>query len=151
MLPLFRHGRDYYAGALMALLGSGVVAQGMTLRIGTLTNMGPGYFPIALGAILALLGLVIAATGSGTSDPADTLVLDVRGCAFIIAGTVAFIVLGEAFGFVAGTFSAVFLSALGDTKATLKGSLLLAAGMTLAGATVFTWLLSIPFQLFHWF
>lgn len=53
--------RDLLGGILLAGLGS-VVAMyaGSHYQMGELSRMGPGYIPVALGVILAMLGIVIA-------------------------------------------------------------------------------------------
>jgi len=50
--------RDFYAGALMMLIGLGACLEGLTYKLGTLTHMGPGFFPVALGVILVVLGML---------------------------------------------------------------------------------------------
>lgn len=56
--------RDYHDilwGGFLSLLGLTVaVYSSMHYDIGSLRRMGPGFFPVSLGAVLALLGLVIA-------------------------------------------------------------------------------------------
>jgi len=52
--------RDYYGGALMVLIGLGTAYQGSRYGLGTLTPMKSGFFPVAVGVILALLGLAFA-------------------------------------------------------------------------------------------
>ena len=61
--------RDFYAGGLMVLLGLGIALKGSTYRAGTLMHMGPGFLPTALGIILALLGIAIAAAALAPSAP----------------------------------------------------------------------------------
>ncbi len=73
-----------------------------------------------------------------------------RGWGCILAGPVMFIIFGEFFGMVAATFSCVFVSALGDRHATLKSSAILAAGITVIGAVLFSYVLKVPFPLFRW-
>jgi hypothetical protein len=51
--------KDFVGGILVLLIGIGAMVQGQTYNIGTLNRMGPGYFPVALGAILAGIGGVI--------------------------------------------------------------------------------------------
>ena len=41
--------RDFYAGTLMALLGTGTALHAGTYKLGTLMHMGPGFFPLVLG------------------------------------------------------------------------------------------------------
>ena len=42
--------KDYYGGALMVLIGLGAIYGGSDYHIGTLSHMGPGFFPAALVA-----------------------------------------------------------------------------------------------------
>src|SRR5450830_1232425 len=51
--------RDYYGGGLMLLFGLGAAFQGQQYHIGNLGSMGPGFFPVALGVLLALTGAAI--------------------------------------------------------------------------------------------
>jgi putative tricarboxylic transport membrane protein len=151
MLYLFRERRDLYAGALMILVGAGVAAEGLSLRVGALTHMGPGFFPLALGILLVGLGVIIAVSSRHDQNVEDAVGLDLRGGACILLGVTAFIALGSAFGFVAATFSAIFIAALGDRQSTPRASFALAAGLTVSGAIVFPYFLRVPFPLYHWF
>ena len=54
MILRSRRGRDYLGGVLMIALGLGAALEGSTYSIGSLSRMGPGFFPVALGVILAL-------------------------------------------------------------------------------------------------
>ena len=63
--------RDYYAGGLMLLLGVGAAMTGTGYKFGSLARMGPGFMPVVLGVVLAFLGLLIAGTALGSSEPDD--------------------------------------------------------------------------------
>jgi hypothetical protein len=56
--------KDVWGGLLMLVLGIVVAVQGTSYSIGTLSRMGPGYFPVALGVILALCGIAIGVQGA---------------------------------------------------------------------------------------
>ena len=71
MSTQFKMKRDYYAGGLMILIGLGAAAEGSNYHVGTLVRMGPGFFPVALGVILVLLGLMIAGTALASTEGAD--------------------------------------------------------------------------------
>jgi hypothetical protein len=143
--------RDYYAGALMLLLGVGASVTGMGYKFGTLARMGPGFMPVVLGVVLAFLGLLIAGTALGSSEPDDKKFLPDNpqwfGWLCIIAGPIAFIILGQYGGMIPAVFACVFVCALGDKTATYKSSLVLAAGITVFGVALFHYLLNIPFPL----
>ena len=146
--------RDFYAGVLMTLLGVGVTFNSTTYNLGTLMHMGPGMFPFILGIVLTFLGLMIFGTALATPLGEDEHILpknkEWRGWGCILAGPIMFIILGEFFGMVPATFSCVFVSALGDRESTLKGSFLLAAGVTFFGVLLFSYVLQIPFPMFRW-
>lgn len=57
---MHRDYQDLIWGAILALLGAGVAAYAaLQYEIGSLRRMGPGFFPVALGCVLALLGIAI--------------------------------------------------------------------------------------------
>lgn len=151
MLDLSSHKRDYYAGALMMLLGLGASLEGQRYGIGTLTRMGPGFFPVALGIIMIFLGVLIAGSAYVATEeekerffPAEN---QWRGWLCIIASPIFFIVLGEYAGLLPATFACVFVAALGDKQATLKSSFILAAGVTFFGVLLFSYVLKISFPI----
>jgi hypothetical protein len=146
--------KDFYAGLLMVLLGAGVALNSTTYNLGTLMHMGPGMFPFMLGIIMTFIGVLIFISGLMTPlDDGERILPDSmewRGWICILAGPLMFILFGEFFGMVAATFMCVFVSALGDRTATLKGSAMLAAGITILGAFLFSYVLKVPFPLFRW-
>ena len=154
MRHLFRLKRDYYAGALMVLLGLIAAHDGTRYPIGTLRQMGPGYFPLALGVILIILGIMIAGTAIGGSTSEDEDVIELRpqwwGWFCIIAGPALFILLGHYGGMLPATFACVFVAALGDRESTVKGAAILAAGVAIFGVLLFHYLLKLPMPMLSW-
>jgi uncharacterized membrane protein len=146
--------KDFYAGLVMVLLGAGVTLNSTTYNLGTFMHMGPGMFPFMLGILMIFVGMLIFISGLMTPIEEGEQILpdsmEWRGWACILAGPIMFIIFGEYFGMVAATFMCVFVSALGDRTATLKSSVLLAAGITVAGAVLFSYVLKVPFPLFRW-
>jgi hypothetical protein len=145
-----RH-KDYLGGALMGLLGLGVVLKSTSYKMGTLTRMGPGYFPVALGVILILMGLAIAITARFAADGEEkALPPEWRGWLCIALSIIAFVVLGKYGGLLPATFAIVFISALGDRDNTLKAALILALAIVTVCVVVFWWALQLQFPLFGW-
>lgn len=60
MKHLIKNPRDFWAGIMFLALGALFAGIGMTYKIGTAARMGPGYFPLVLGLLLAGFGLAIA-------------------------------------------------------------------------------------------
>ena len=148
--------RDFYAGGLMMLLGLGIALKGATYRAGSLMHMGPGFLPTALGIILVLLGIAIAAvalTPSGGGEE-DQRVLPEHpqwwAWLCILMSPVLFIFFGRYFGMAPGTFACVFVAALGDKAATWRGTIILATVVTIFGVGLFSYFLQIPMPIFTW-
>jgi hypothetical protein len=64
------HRKDLIGGGLMLALGIGAALQASQYEIGSLSHMGPGYVPLALGVILAATGALIMLAGL-RSAPAE--------------------------------------------------------------------------------
>ncbi|MFY9896167.1 MAG: tripartite tricarboxylate transporter TctB family protein [Xanthobacteraceae bacterium] len=149
--------RDFYAGGLMLLLGLGIAVKGSTYRGGTLMHMGPGFLPTALGIILVLLGITIAAAslagdGDGDSHGQSILPEQPQWWAWfcILMSPVAFIFFGRYFGMAPGTFACVFIAALGDKTASWKGTIILASVVTVFGVSLFSYFLQVPMPILTW-
>ena len=151
----FARHRDYYAGALMALIGAGAILEARNYGIGTLTQMGSGFFPAALGAGLILMGAIMAAAHSPApgahaavspgAHAAESL--DWRGALAIAAAVASFMLLARPAGLAPATFISVFVGALGTRTTTLRESALLAAGVTLFGVLLFSFGLKVQFPI----
>lgn len=62
-----RNRRDFWSGVMFAALGIAFVIFSREYQMGTPARMGPGFFPTMLGALLALLGLVVIWRSVGSS------------------------------------------------------------------------------------
>ena len=152
MILKSRRGRDYLGGVLMIALGLGAALEGSTYSIGSLSRMGPGFFPVALGVILALAGVAIAVTARFEENVVDTHAHapEWRGWICIGASVVAFVVIGRYGGLLPATFAIVFVSALGDRENTIAGAAVLAFACALVALVVFHFALQLQFPLFRW-
>jgi len=146
--------RDFYAGGLMILLGLGVALKGTTYRAGTLMHMGPGFLPTALGILLVLLGIAIAASAFSSADDEGQSLLPENpqwwAWFCILMSPVAFIAFGRYFGMIPGTFACVFIAALGDKTATWRGTVVLATVVTIFGVALFSYFLQVPMPILTW-
>ncbi|SPB14810.1 hypothetical protein NOV72_02041 [Caballeronia novacaledonica] len=145
--------RDVVGGVLMFGIGIAVAIHSMSLHLGSLSQMGPGYFPFALGAILTVVGLAIAVQGR-LSPPAEEEKeqhgAEWKAWFLICLGVMAFVVLARYLGLVVATFAVVFISALGDRKNTWRSAALLAIALVGVAIVVFWWALQIQLPLFKW-
>lgn len=148
--------RDYCGGLILVIVGLAAAFQAQSYQIGTLTRMGPGFFPAALGIILAAAGVVLLGTTMARNarhaviegEGARRHGPEWRGWICICLSVIAFAVLGELTGLVPATFACVFIAGLGDRDNSLRDIVLLSIGVTIAGVAVFWWGLGILFPLF---
>jgi hypothetical protein len=142
----------------MVLLGLGIALKGTTYRAGTLMHMGPGFMPTALGVILVLLGIAIAAAALSPSHDdghgSDQSLLPEHpqwwAWLCILMSPVLFIIFGHYFGMAPGTFACVFVAALGDKGATWRATFILATVVTIFGVSLFSYFLQVPMPIFTW-
>jgi len=149
--------KDYYGGALLMIVGIAASYASVSYRIGTLSSMGPGYFPFALGILIAITGALIAIMArSGKEEDGAALpghghgLPDLRGSACIILATVAFYFAGEYLGLLPATFAITFISAMGDRDNTWKQAFVLSLAMVVIATVVFHWALKLQMPLFTW-
>src|ERR1700754_2652406 len=62
---------DVAAGALFAAIGIATIATASDYPLGTMRSIGPGYFPILIGGVLALLGAAIGFHGLSFGSAVD--------------------------------------------------------------------------------
>lgn len=151
--------KDYYGGALLMIVGIAAAYAAVSYRIGSLSAMGPGYFPFALGILTAIIGALIAITAIGDKDNGKQQAAnvghghgmpDLRGTVCIVLATVAFYFIGDWFGLLPATFAITFLSAIGDRDNTWKEALILSIVMMLVAWIVFYWALKLQMPLYKW-
>jgi hypothetical protein len=148
--------KDYYGGGLMVLIGLAAIYASVPYKIGSLARMGPGFFPCAIGVLMAITGVLIAATASSQKEPVPAMVghahglPDLRGAVCIILALLAFIFCGYYLGLLPATFAIVFIAALGDRSNTVVQAVVLALAMSVISAVVFSWALQLQLPLFKW-
>jgi hypothetical protein len=153
--------KDHVGGVLLVVLGIAVVVAGVGYGMGTLRQMGSGFFPVVLGALLAAIGAALLfsagrTAGEGTHEPPAEMahlagpVLQWRGWLCIAGAALAFVVLGAHGGLVPASFASVFIAALGDRGNSVRAAAALAAALTVAGVLVFHHGLHLMLPLFTW-
>jgi putative Ca2+/H+ antiporter (TMEM165/GDT1 family) len=141
----------------MMLLGLFIAVKGTTYRAGTLMHMGPGFLPTALGILLVLIGIAIAAASftpaaDGSEEDQRILPEHPQWWAWfcILMSPILFIVFGRYFGMIPATFSCVFIAALGDRQATWIGTIVLSTVVTVFGVALFSYFLQVPMPILTW-
>lgn len=142
----WRGNTDFYSGLLLAVVAAFALIYVRTLDIGTVQQMGPGYFPLGLALILLGMGLVLIAKGVLSGGPAvETIHL--KPLFFVLLSFALFGVLIERAGLICAILAQVLVAHFGSREARFVESLILGAGVAAASSVLFVWLLKIPVSL----
>lgn len=140
---------DLIGGAALVLFGLWfhLYASG-NYDAGTLRRMGPGFFPGAIGVLVAVFGALLAlpALFRRGDLPRPSL----RPLVAIIAGGLAFTYLIEPLGLVPATLALVGLAALAEPRFRPLRTAVLAAALAAIAVLVFSEGLGIPVPAFRW-
>ncbi len=144
MKSLGRHiNDDVCTGALLAVVAVVALSYIRTLDVGTVLEMGPGYFPFGLALVLLGMGLILIVKGvliGGT--PIEKFHL--RPLVFILLSFAAFGFLLERAGMVVAVLAQVGIAALASRETTLLQTAVTAVGCAVASSVLFVWILQIP-------
>jgi hypothetical protein len=139
---------DLVGGGLVALLGFLIFLESLRYDMGDLSAIGPGFFPRALGIIVAICGLGVAAMSflreGGLPQP------NWRAMATIGGSIIAFALLISTFGLIPAIFATVVLARFAESRFSWKQALLTAVGLSVFCYLIFVWGLSIPFVIIGW-
>ena len=140
---------------MFAAVGGAFAAVSSTYTIGTGARMGPGYFPLVLGVLLAALGVLIAVrsftSGPEGGDPVGRFAW--RPLFFIIAANLAFgACLGglpsiglPPLGLILGIFILTFVASLASEEFNPKETLILSIVLSVFSYGAFIKLLNLQF------
>jgi putative tricarboxylic transport membrane protein len=139
--------KDFWAGLMFIGTGVFFLVWAMThYQMGTAVRMGPAYFPVMLGGLLAFLGLLVLLESfamQGPKVPAFAL----RPLILISFACVVYGYLMKPLGLVAATAALVFISAYGGHEFKWKEVTILSAILILFSVLVFVKGLTLPFPI----
>ena len=154
MWRIDRLGKDHLGGAILLAVGIAVTVTAIGYDVGTPSQMGAGFVPVALGVLLLVIGVAMILTGKPAAEdpmgPHGPFRPEWRGWLCIVGSVFAFAVLARYGGMVPAGFVTIFVAAMGDREATLFNSALFAVGLDLLGVAVFHFGLNLQLSLFSW-
>jgi putative tricarboxylic transport membrane protein len=140
---------DVVSGVLTIAIGIVVAIMSSQYRIGTLSSMGTGYFPLALS--LLLIGLGTALLISGLKEKVSQLSLPSAGSALLILATpIVFGLLIERVGLVPSLAGVGLLGAFAPREGSYLEKIITAVGVTAVAVLIFKGGIGMPIPLFKW-
>lgn len=150
---MIKSQKDFYSGLMFMLIG-GAFAWGAThYSVGTGARMGPGYFPLMLGILLAALGAVILIYSliEHTEDGEPIGKFAWRPVVFVLGANLVFgVLLGglpsigvPAMGLILAIYALVIVASLAGDHFVLKDVLILATILAVGSYLAFIVLLKL--------
>ena len=153
--------KDFFAGLMFLLVGLAFAWGAGSYSVGTGARMGPGYFPMVLGVLLAGLGLIVTLTAlvveTPDGDPVGSFAW--KPLVFIIAGNLVFgASIGglpsiglPPMGLIFGIFALTFVSSHAGDEFKFKEVLILAVILSVFSYAAFIMLLKLQFPVWPTF
>lgn len=127
-----RSPRDFWAGIAFTGAGGTFLVGSQRFAMGTLADIGPGFFPAVVAGLLALVGVFLAIGGLAMDGPRIEP-MRLRPPAMIIAALAAFGLLIDRGGLILATAALVLIaSAAGGRFRPLHAAILAAALIAIA-------------------
>ena len=132
-----RIGKDFFAGATFIAFGLAFAIAAADYSVGTLLRMGPGYFPLVLGGLLVLLGVLTVVKGFVSPDEGEIGTVPWRSMALLVAAILFFGFTVRGLGLLPTLFLTTFLAALAGFKVAVVPAAVTAAGLTVLCYLIF--------------
>jgi len=150
-----KSNKDFASGLMFMGVGIAFAWGATTYNVGSGARMGPGYFPLLLGILLAVIGSVITfkAMTVETADGDKIGKWAWKPLFFILAANFAFgILLGglpslgiPAMGLIVGIYALTFISSLAGNEFNAKAVFVLATVLAAGSYVAFVWALKLQF------
>ena len=148
--------RDFYSGVLFGLFGVAYAIGATNYKVGDAARMGPGYFPLIVGVLIAIMGalIVLKALVVETEDGEPVGKIAWKPLFFIIGANLMFgVLLGglpsiglPAMGLIIAIVALTFISALAGDAFRAKEVAILAVVLAVGSYLAFVWMLNLQFQ-----
>jgi hypothetical protein len=143
-LSFIRDRKEFLSGAIFATIGLTAFVLAQDYDVGTLTQMGPGYFPACLGVGMLVCG--VALIGRSMFAPliekvGDFALVDML---FVLGGVVAFALLIDRTGLLEAVAAVVLMGCYSRIKRRPIEVIVLCALLSAATIALFIYGLGIP-------
>ncbi|NJP34289.1 tripartite tricarboxylate transporter TctB family protein [Micromonospora thermarum] len=128
---------DVLAGGIFILIGGAFVVGSLSYELGTPLRMGPGAFPLLVGATVAALGLAIVVKGLIAGEVVEFGPVPWRAVGVIVVALVFFGYSFRGLGFVPTAAVTALLTTLASRQVRLPTALAVAAALTVASTLIF--------------
>jgi hypothetical protein len=146
----YKINKNTISGLVLSALGLFFMLYSMSnYRIGTLQQMGPGLFPIIMGSILFVLGMMNFLQGLSETNWGK-MEFEFRSFVTIIGSIVCFGIVVPVFGVIPAVVCMLLPAVMAESRLSLLESALIILTMSVVVYIVFEVLLHMPLRLFRY-
>jgi len=152
---LIKSEKDFYSGLMFAIVGIAFAVGATEYTIGQASRMGPGYFPLILGVLLAILGAIISLQSFASKAPDGDKIgkWAWRPLFFVLSANLIFgVMLGglpsigfPSFGLIVAIYALVFVSCWAGPKVPFKEQIIVATLLAVGSYFAFIKMLNLQF------
>ncbi|MCC5808836.1 MAG: tripartite tricarboxylate transporter TctB family protein [Ectothiorhodospiraceae bacterium] len=139
---------EFAAAFVVLLFGVFLIVEGNNYSLGSLRRMGPGFFPVSLGAIMVGLGAILLFQAVFAAR--EEIAFDWRPIVCVAGSIIVFAIITPRFGLVPAAFLMIVLSAFAERPASLKTGVITGVVMAALGYGVFIYGLGLPIDAVRW-
>ncbi|MFT3719969.1 tripartite tricarboxylate transporter TctB family protein [Pseudorhodoferax sp.] len=147
--------KDFFSGLMFIVVGVGFAWGATTYTVGSGARMGPGYFPLLLGILLAIIGAVVTFKAMVIETPTGDKIgkWAWKPLFFIIAANLLFGVLlaglpslgVPAMGLMVAIYGLTFVASLAGDRFHALETFVLATVLAVGSYVAFVWGLNLQF------
>jgi hypothetical protein len=147
--------KDFFCGLMFIAVGIAFAWGASTYNVGTGARMGPGYFPLLLGVLLAIIGAAVTFTALVVETEGGGKIGKIawKPLVFVIGANVIFGVLlagvpalgFPAFGLIIAIYALTFVASMAEAGWKVKTTFILATVLALGSYLAFVIALKLQF------
>ena len=153
--------KDFFSGLMFMGVGIAFAWGATNYNVGTGARMGPGYFPLMLGILLAIIGPVMACKATVVEAVGGDKIGEWawKPLVFILLANFTFgVLLGglpsigvPAMGLIIAIYALTIIAGMAGDQFSLKSSILLATALAIGSYVAFIWALKLQIQVWPTF
>ena len=146
-----KSSQDFWTGCAFVAFGAGTMVLAQAYPLGSAARMGPGYFPTALGGMLAVVGIAVLVKSLASDDGGNVARVHVWLLARVLIAVAAFALLLNPLGLVATAAVVVILASWAGHEFRMGEALLTAVVLALLSYLLFVRSLGQTMPVWPWF
>ncbi len=139
--------KDLLAGLVFIAFGLAFAIGAARYDVGTALSMGPGYFPLVLGGLLVLFGILIIVKGFIAGEGGAIGHVPWKAAVLIVVALLFFGATIRGLGVVPSIFLTALLAGFSGRRTGVVAPVVIAVGLTVASVVIFVVALQLPLRL----